>query len=127
MASVIKNFSVKGIVGATVTVPFTLFSISESGVSGDNRNYFFRVFVNAYNPFDSCDYRSDLIYGRVRYIDDGVVNSFVEAQVGSSTFTMTYSISFTFPNVILSISHSITDDVDIEVSLQGVANGLILS
>ena len=127
MASVIKNFSTKGIVGATVTVPFTLFSISESGVSGDNRNYFFRVFVNAYNPFDSCDYRSDLIYGRVRYIDDGVVNSFVEAQVGSSTFTMTYSISFTFPNVILSISHSITDDVDIEVSLQGVANGLILS
>ena len=127
MASVIKNFSTKGIVGATVTVPFTLFSISESGVSGDNRNYFFRVFVNAYNPFDSCDYRSDLIYGRVRYIDDGVVNSFVEAEVGNPSFTMTYSISFTFPNVILSISHDITGDVDIEVSLQGVANGLILS
>ena len=127
MASVIKNFSVKGIVGATVTVPFTLFSINESGVSGDNRNYFFRVFVNAYNPFDSCDYRSDLIYGRVRYIDDGVVNSFVEAEVGNPSFTMTYSISFTFPNVILSISHDITDDVDIEVSLQGVANGLILA
>ena len=127
MASIIKNFSVKGIVGATVTVPFTLFSINESGVSGNNRNYFFRVFVNAYNPDDSCDYRSDLIYGRVRYIDDGVVDSFVEAEVGSSSFTMTYTISFDFPNVILSISHSIIDDVDIEVSLQGVANGLILT
>jgi hypothetical protein len=127
MASVIKNFSVKGIVGVTVTVPFTLFSINESGVSGFNKNYFFRVFVNAYNSEDSCDYRSDLIYGRVRYIDDGVVASFVEAEVGNPLFTMTYTISFDFPNVILSISHSIIDDVDIEVSLQGVANGLILT
>jgi hypothetical protein len=127
MASVIKNFSVKGIVGVTVTVPFTLFSINESGVSGFNKNYFFRVFVNAYNSEDSCDYRSDLIYGRVRYIDDGVVASFVEAEVGNPLFTMTYTISFDFPNVILSISHSIIDDVDIEVSLQGLANGLILT
>jgi hypothetical protein len=126
MASVIKNFSVKGIVGAGVTVPFTLFSINESGVSGNNKNYFFRVFVNAYNP-DFCDYRSDLIYGRVRYIDEGVVDAFVEAEVGNPLFTMTYTISFDFPNVILSISHSIIDDVDIEVSLQGVANGLILT
>jgi hypothetical protein len=127
MASVIKNFSTKGIVGAFATVPFTLFSINESGVSGNNRNYFFRVFANSYNPEDPCDYRADLLYGRVRYIDNGVVASFVEAEQGVSSFTITYSISFTFPNVILSISHSITDDVDIEVSLQGVANGLIIT
>jgi len=127
MASVIKNFSTKGIVGASSTVPFTLFSINESGVSGNNRNYFFRVFVTAYYPGACEAYRSDLIYGRVRYIDTGVVASFVEAEVGYSTFTMTYTISFDFPNVILSISHDITDDVDIEVSLQGVANGLILT
>jgi hypothetical protein len=126
MASVIENFSVKGIVGTGVTVPFTLFSINESGVSGNNRNYFFRVFVNAYDPNNSCNYRSDLIYGRVRYIDDGVVSSFVEAEEGINVFTVTYTISFDFPNVILSISHSIEEDVDIEVSLQGVANGLIL-
>lgn len=127
MASVIKNFSVKGIVGTGVTGSFTLFSINESGVSGNNRNYFFRVFVNAYNTPSCSDHRADLIYGRVRYIDDGVVNSFVETEQGNPTFTMTYSASFDFPNVILDISHGITGDVDIEVSLQGVANGLILT
>jgi hypothetical protein len=127
MASVIKNFSTKGIVGAFSTVPFTLFSINESGVSGNNKNYFFRVFVTAYDPRTCETYRSDLIYGRVRYIDVGEVASFVEAEVGVGGFTMSYTISFTNPNVILSISHDITDDVDVEVSLQGVANGLILT
>lgn len=123
MACVIENFSVTGTVTKGSSQNFTLFSILDSGVSGLNHIYFFRVFVTG-DLESACDYASDLIYGRVHYIDDGVIDSFIEAQIGN-IIDNSYTTSLSFPNVILNITNN--KDFDQYVSVQGTANGLIIT